>query len=47
MEERRPRISGSKEGLGRRWTAVEDTILTHHIKMNGEGEWNNLPQKAG
>ncbi|KAF8401072.1 hypothetical protein HHK36_014375 [Tetracentron sinense] len=38
----------SKEGMNRgAWTALEDKILTHYIKIHGEGKWRNLPKKAG
>ncbi|EXB23816.1 Transcription factor [Morus notabilis] len=48
MGERRPRISGgSDEGSSRRWTAMEDKTLTEYIRINGERQWNCLPQNAG
>jgi len=38
----------SKEGLNRgAWTAIEDKILTAYIKAHGEGNWRNLPKRAG
>lgn len=38
----------SKEGLNRgAWTALEDHILTSYIKANGEGQWRDLPTRAG
>nr|QWW89547.1 MYBPA2.4 transcription factor [Vaccinium myrtillus] len=38
----------AKEGLNRgSWTASEDRILTDYIKLHGEGDWRNLPKKAG
>ncbi|KAH7547109.1 transcription factor MYB1 [Ziziphus jujuba] len=38
----------SKEGLNRgAWTAMEDKILTDHIRIYGEGKWRNLPKRAG
>jgi hypothetical protein len=38
----------SKEGLNRgTWTAQEDMILSDYIRIHGDGEWKNLPQKAG
>eukprot|EP00257_Ricinus_communis_P015054 XP_015572891.2 anthocyanin regulatory C1 protein-like [Ricinus communis] len=38
----------SKEGLNRgAWTALEDKILTAYIKAHGEGNWRNLPKRAG
>ncbi|XVF89025.1 hypothetical protein PTKIN_Ptkin19aG0098000 [Pterospermum kingtungense] len=38
----------AKEGLNRgAWTALEDEILTAYIKAHGEGQWRNLPKKAG
>ncbi|KAJ9179397.1 hypothetical protein P3X46_011187 [Hevea brasiliensis] len=38
----------AKEGLNRgAWTAIEDKILTDYIKIHGEGNWRNLPKKAG
>ncbi|PON42590.1 GAMYB transcription factor [Trema orientale] len=38
----------SKEGLNRgAWTALEDKILTAYIKAHGEGQWRNLPKRAG
>ncbi|XWS20081.1 hypothetical protein CRYUN_Cryun31cG0070900 [Craigia yunnanensis] len=37
-----------KEGLNRgAWTAMEDKILTDYIKIHGEGQWRNLPKRAG
>ncbi|XP_030525531.1 transcription factor MYB1-like [Rhodamnia argentea] len=38
----------AKEGVNRgAWTAMEDKILTDYIKLNGEGNWGDLPKKAG
>ncbi|KAL9338981.1 hypothetical protein Peur_067996 [Populus x canadensis] len=38
----------SKEGLNRgAWTALEDEILMAYIKAHGEGNWRNLPERAG
>ena len=38
----------SKEGLNRgAWTALEDKILTAYINAHGEGQWKNLPKRAG
>ncbi|XP_021903055.1 transcription factor WER-like [Carica papaya] len=38
----------SKEGLNRgAWTAMEDKILIDYIKLHGDGNWRNLPKKAG
>ncbi|XVE88636.1 hypothetical protein DITRI_Ditri19aG0085400 [Diplodiscus trichospermus] len=38
----------AKEGLNRgAWTAMEDKILTDYIKIHGEGQWRNLPKRAG
>ncbi|KAK4775260.1 hypothetical protein SAY86_010195 [Trapa natans] len=38
----------SKVGLKRgAWTALEDKILTAYIKVHGEGQWKNLPKRAG
>ncbi|KAK2989448.1 hypothetical protein RJ640_018766, partial [Escallonia rubra] len=38
----------SKEGLNTgAWTAVEDKILSAHIKAQGEGNWRSLPKRAG
>ncbi|XVF86892.1 hypothetical protein PTKIN_Ptkin18bG0077200 [Pterospermum kingtungense] len=38
----------SKEGLNRgAWTAMEDKILTDYINVHGEGQWRNLPKRAG
>lgn len=38
----------SKEGLNRgAWTASEDTVLTAYIQEHGEGNWRNLPCRAG
>ncbi|XP_022724574.1 transcription factor MYB3-like [Durio zibethinus] len=38
----------SKEGLNRgAWTATEDKILTDYVKIHGEGQWRNLPKRAG
>ncbi|XWS16170.1 hypothetical protein CRYUN_Cryun34aG0062300 [Craigia yunnanensis] len=38
----------SKEGLNRgAWTAMEDKILKDYIKIHGEGQWRNLPKRAG
>ncbi|GAB2291881.1 hypothetical protein Dimus_026131 [Dionaea muscipula] len=38
----------AKEGLNRgAWTAIEDQILTDYINTHGEGNWRNLPKRAG
>ncbi|KAJ8538623.1 hypothetical protein K7X08_029919 [Anisodus acutangulus] len=38
----------AKEGLRKGpWSAKEDLLLTNYIKENGEGQWRNLPKKAG
>ena len=38
----------SKEGLNRgAWTAMEDRILKDYIKIHGDGQWRNLPKRAG
>ncbi|XP_030538503.1 transcription factor MYB123-like [Rhodamnia argentea] len=38
----------AKEGVRRgAWTAFEDRILTAYVKAHGEGQWRNLPQRAG
>ncbi|XP_044472102.1 transcription factor MYB123-like [Mangifera indica] len=38
----------SKEGLNRgAWTAMEDKLLTSYIKVHGEGQWRDLPKRAG
>ncbi|OWM77291.1 hypothetical protein CDL15_Pgr028928 [Punica granatum] len=38
----------AKEGLNRgAWSAEEDEILTYYIKSHGEGQWRDLPQRAG
>ncbi|MCD7462525.1 hypothetical protein HAX54_048704 [Datura stramonium] len=38
----------AKEGLRKGpWSAKEDMLLTNYIKENGEGQWKNLPKKAG
>ncbi|KAK1369386.1 MYB transcription factor [Heracleum sosnowskyi] len=38
----------SKEGLNRgAWTASEDTVLAAYIQQHGEGNWRNLPCRAG
>ncbi|XP_059662041.1 transcription factor MYB123-like [Cornus florida] len=38
----------SKEGLNRgAWTAIEDQTLAAYIKAHGEGQWRNLPKRAG
>lgn len=38
----------SKEGLNRgAWTVSEDAILTAYIQEHGEGNWRNLPGRAG
>lgn len=38
----------SKVGLNRgAWTKLEDQILKEYINVNGEGNWNNLPNLAG
>ncbi|KAI3411594.1 uncharacterized protein J3R85_017771 [Psidium guajava] len=37
-----------KEGLNRgAWTALEDQILTDHIKARGVGKWRNIPRESG
>ncbi|XP_010917169.1 transcription factor MYB1-like [Elaeis guineensis] len=37
-----------KEGLNKgAWTASEDQILVSYIKAHGEGNWRNLPIRAG
>lgn len=37
-----------KEGVNRgAWSLQEDTILTKHIQLHGEGKWRALSQKAG
>lgn len=38
----------SKEGLNRgAWTASEDTVLAAYIQEHGQGNWRNLPCRAG
>lgn len=38
----------TKEGLRKGpWSTKEDLLLTNYIKENGEGQWRNLPNKAG
>ncbi|KAK3438530.1 hypothetical protein EUGRSUZ_C03151 [Eucalyptus grandis] len=38
----------SKVGLNRgAWTPLEDRILTAYVKAHGEGQWRNLPKRAG
>lgn len=38
----------SQVGLHRGpWTAKEDNLLTRYIEWHGEGDWRNLPEKAG
>ncbi|XP_059309164.1 transcription factor MYB1-like [Lycium ferocissimum] len=38
----------AKEGLRKGpWSAKEDLLLANYIKENGEGQWRNLPKKAG
>lgn len=38
----------AKEGLRKGpWSTNEDLLLTNYIKENGEGQWRNLPNKAG
>ncbi|KAM3379898.1 myb-related protein like [Capsicum galapagoense] len=38
----------AKEGLRKGpWSTKEDLLLTNYIKENGEGQWRNLPNKAG
>ncbi|KAH7858200.1 hypothetical protein Vadar_021206 [Vaccinium darrowii] len=38
----------AKKGLNRgAWSAMEDKILTDYITLNGEGQWRNLPPRAG
>ncbi|KAB1218367.1 Transcription repressor MYB4 [Morella rubra] len=38
----------SKEGLNRgAWTATEDKVLTGYLRIHGEGNWRNLPKRAG
>ncbi|KAI4380335.1 hypothetical protein MLD38_006536 [Melastoma candidum] len=38
----------AKEGLNKgAWTAQEDAILTAYINSHGEGQWRNLPKRAG
>ncbi|XP_062097323.1 transcription factor MYB1-like [Humulus lupulus] len=38
----------SKVGLNKgAWTVLEDKILTAYIEAHGEGQWRNLPKKAG
>ncbi|GLT56010.1 hypothetical protein SLA2020_290840 [Shorea laevis] len=38
----------AKEGLNRgAWTAMEDKMLKEYIKIHGEGQWRNLPKRAG
>ncbi|GAB2219524.1 hypothetical protein Droror1_Dr00007161 [Drosera rotundifolia] len=38
----------AKLGLNRgAWTALEDHLLTDYINTHGEGNWRNLPKRAG
>ncbi|GAA0148537.1 DNA-binding transcription factor [Lithospermum erythrorhizon] len=38
----------SKVGLLRGpWSSKEDMLLTNYIQTHGEGQWRNLPKKAG
>ncbi|XP_009625117.1 uncharacterized protein LOC107823382 [Nicotiana tabacum] len=38
----------AKEGLRKGpWSTKEDLLLSNYIKENGEGQWRNLPKKAG
>ncbi|GKV09855.1 hypothetical protein SLEP1_g21294 [Rubroshorea leprosula] len=38
----------SKEGLNRgAWTSMEDKILTEYIRAHGDGQWRDLPTRAG
>ncbi|KAI4303424.1 hypothetical protein MLD38_039057 [Melastoma candidum] len=38
----------AKVGLHRGpWTPREDTLLVNYIQAHGEGQWRNLPKKAG
>ncbi|GKV00814.1 hypothetical protein SLEP1_g13438 [Rubroshorea leprosula] len=38
----------AKEGLNRgAWTAMEDRMLKEYIEIHGEGQWRNLPKRAG
>ncbi|KAL4318233.1 hypothetical protein GQ457_18G002030 [Hibiscus cannabinus] len=38
----------SKEELNKgAWTALEDKILISYIQAHGEGQWRNLPERAG
>lgn len=38
----------AKEGLRKGpWSTKEDLLLTNYIQQNGEGQWRNLPNKAG
>ncbi|PWA60276.1 homeodomain-like protein [Artemisia annua] len=38
----------SKVGLHRgAWSSEEDRLLTNYIETHGEGQWRNLPTKAG
>ncbi|CAN4077419.1 unnamed protein product [Withania somnifera] len=38
----------AKEGLRKGpWSTKEDLLLSNYIKENGEGQWRNLPNKAG
>lgn len=38
----------SKEGLNRgAWTVSEDALLAAYIQDHGEGNWRNLPGRAG
>ncbi|GMI94975.1 hypothetical protein HRI_003166800 [Hibiscus trionum] len=38
----------SKEDLNKgAWTAMEDKLLISYIKAHGEGQWRNLPMRAG
>ncbi|XP_031262704.1 transcription factor MYB4-like [Pistacia vera] len=38
----------SKQGLYTGpWSAEEDTLLINYIRVHGEGDWRNLPARAG
>ncbi|KAL4317757.1 hypothetical protein GQ457_18G002080 [Hibiscus cannabinus] len=38
----------SKEELNKgAWTALEDKLLTSYIQTHGEGQWSNVPERAG
>ncbi|WCJ43838.1 MYB-like transcription factor 4 [Euphorbia peplus] len=43
---RRPCCSKGETNKGA-WTAIEDKILVAYIKANGEGQWRNVPMRAG